>query len=181
MKGIVFTEFLEMVEEKFGYETVDLILEKSKEVTNGVYTSVGTYNHAELVALISSLSSETKISIPDLMNAYGVYLFDTFVRSYPMFFEHVKSMFDFLENIDKHIHKEVLKLYPDAELPRFESFRESDNHLVMIYYSQRKMVDFGMGLITASSNHFKTNIDLKKTLLGDMSGNEVRIDIKIIE
>ncbi len=181
MKGIVFTEFLEMVEEKFGYETVDAILEKSQDVTDGVYTSVGTYKHAELVALIVSLSEETKVSVPDLLHAYGVYLFAIFVRSYPMFFEHVKSMFDFLENIDRHIHKEVVKLYPDAELPRFESYRENEKHLVMIYYSQRKMVDFGMGLITAASDHFKTKIDLTKTVLGDLSGNEVRIDIKIIE
>ena len=30
MKGIVFTEFLEMVELKFGLETVDKIIENSK-------------------------------------------------------------------------------------------------------------------------------------------------------
>ena len=179
MKGIVFTEFLEMVEEKFGYETVDLILEKSKEETNGIYTSVGTYKHAELVALITSLSEETALSIPKLLHAYGVYLFGTFLTSYPMFFEHVKSMFDFLENIDSHIHKEVIKLYPDAELPRFETNRINEKHLVMVYYSQRKMVDFGMGLIEASANHFETKIELTKTLLGDQSGNEVKIDIKI--
>ena len=97
-----------------------------------------------------------------------------------MFFEHVKSMFDFLENIDSHIHKEVVKLYPDAELPKFESNRVNDKHLIMIYYSQRKMVDFGMGLIEASSNHFNTKIDLTKTLLGDKSGDQVQIDIKIV-
>lgn len=180
MKGIVFTEFLEMVEEKFGYETVDTILEKSKESTNGIYTSVGTYKHSELVSLITSLSEETTISMPKLLHAYGIYLFDTFLKSYPMFFEHVKTMFDFLENIDSHIHKEVVKLYPDAELPKFESNRISDQHLIMVYYSQRKMSDLGMGLIEASSNHFKTNVVLTKTLLGDKSGTEVQIDIKIV-
>ena len=180
MKGIVFTEFLEMVEDKFGYETVDIILAKSKESTNGIYTSIGTYKHSELVALITSLSEETKLSIPKLLHAYGVYLFDVFLKSYPMFFEHVKSMFDFLENIDSHIHKEVVKLYPDAELPKFESNRVNDKHLIMVYYSQRKMVDFGMGLIEASSNHFNTKIDLTKTLLGDQSGDQVQIDIKIV-
>lgn len=180
MKGIVFTEFLDMVEEKFGYETVDVILEKSKESTKGIYTSVGTYKHSELVALITSLSEETTLSIPKLLHAYGIYLFDVFLKSYPMFFKHVQSMFDFLENIDTHIHKEVVKLYPDAELPRFESNRINEKHLIMVYYSQRKMVDFGMGLIEASSNHFNTKIDLKKTLLGDKSGDQVQIDIKIL-
>ena len=35
MKGIVFTEFLEMVEEKYGYEVVDQIIEESKLPSGG--------------------------------------------------------------------------------------------------------------------------------------------------
>ena len=40
MKGIVFTEFLEMVEEKFDLETLDKIIINSKLPSEGVYTSV---------------------------------------------------------------------------------------------------------------------------------------------
>ena len=38
MKGIVFTEFLDMVEKEFGYETVDHIIENSELSSNGIYT-----------------------------------------------------------------------------------------------------------------------------------------------
>ena len=43
MKGIVFTEFLEMVEEKYGLEMVDDIIENANLQSHGAYTSVGTY------------------------------------------------------------------------------------------------------------------------------------------
>ena len=36
MKGIVFTEFLEMVEEKFGLEVVDYIIESSELASEGI-------------------------------------------------------------------------------------------------------------------------------------------------
>ena len=42
MKGIIFTEFLDLVEEKFGLEMVDKIIEQSNLDSGGIYTSVGT-------------------------------------------------------------------------------------------------------------------------------------------
>ena len=53
MKGIVFTEFLEMVETKFGLETVDNIIENSDLKSEGIYTSVGTYDFNEMVTPVS--------------------------------------------------------------------------------------------------------------------------------
>ena len=40
MKGIVFTEFLDLVEEKFGLEMVDTIIEQSNLDSGGVYTPI---------------------------------------------------------------------------------------------------------------------------------------------
>ena len=42
MKGIVFTEFLEMVESKFGIEMVNGLLDSSELASGGVYSAVGT-------------------------------------------------------------------------------------------------------------------------------------------
>ena len=45
MKGIVFTEFFELVEDKFGLEVVQQIIDECKLESEGIYTSVGTYSH----------------------------------------------------------------------------------------------------------------------------------------
>jgi len=41
MKGIVFGEFMEMVEATFGDETVDMMVEQNNLASGGVYTAVG--------------------------------------------------------------------------------------------------------------------------------------------
>ena len=162
MKGIVFTEFLEMVEQKFGYETVDHILTGNELESGGAYTAVGTYNYAEMVQLIVGLSEKTGLGIPVLLHEYGKYFFDVLYGSYPQFFDSMDEPFNFLESIEHHIHVEVRKLYPDAELPTFETDRVEENTLKMIYHSERKMSDFAEGLIIRTLDHYKTECKIDK-------------------
>ena len=70
MKGMTFTEFLELVEEKFGLAMVDKIINQSNLESNGIYTSVGTYEFSEMLQLITHLSENTDISVDDLLLVY---------------------------------------------------------------------------------------------------------------
>ena len=71
MKGMVFTEFLEMVEDQFGWEIAEDIVEESNLPSGGAYTSVGTYDHNEMVSMVVALSEKTGLDIPTLLKAYG--------------------------------------------------------------------------------------------------------------
>jgi Haem-NO-binding len=155
MKGIVFTEFIDMVESKFGFDMMDDIIESSNLPSGGIYTAVGTYDHTEMVQLVVGLSKRTEIPIDQLLKAYGKHLFGVFIKSYPHFFENTNNVFDFFEQIDRYIHVEVQKLYPDAELPKFDTNRVGDNTLEMLYQSDRKMADLADGLIEAAIEHYQ--------------------------
>lgn len=179
MKGIVFTEFLEMVEKKFGYEVVDQIIEESKLESKGIYTAVGTYPHSEIVTLLMNLSDQVKIDPTELLKEFGKYLFDTFLDSYPQFFSAVDSAFAFLHSIDKHIHVEVLKLYPDATLPKFLSHETEDGSLIMTYKSERKMAALAEGLIEKSIVHYGENCTIKTENIKE-DGSEVKFTIEVI-
>lgn len=161
MKGIVFTEFLEMVEQKFGYEVVDKIISESKLESNGIYTSIGTYHHSEIISLVTNLSESVQIPANDLIYEFGKYLFDTFLKNYPVFFTSVDNAFDFLGSIDNHIHVEVKKLYPDATLPKFDTFENEDGHLIMTYKSERKMAALAKGLIEKSIDHYNEDCSME--------------------
>lgn len=167
MKGIVFTEFLEMVEEKFGYETVDELLTENDLPSGGVYTAIGTYSHAEMVTLVSHLHRKTEIPLPQLLYVFGQHLFQTFTKAYGHFFEGVDGAFAFLESIEEYIHVEVRKLYPDAELPKFETQRIGDNTLEMIYRSDRRMADLAAGLIASSLEHFGEKATIERETMDD--------------
>ena len=102
MKGIIFTEFLELVEEKFGLAMVDKIITQSELQSGGIYTSVGTYEFAEMLQLLTRLSENTDISKDDLLLVYSEHLFKALVRSHPNLVDHYKDPMDLLASIEKH-------------------------------------------------------------------------------
>lgn len=176
MKGIVFTEFLEMVDNAYGYEMSDTLITECELPSGGAYTAIGTYDHAEIVHLVQKLSEKTDTSIPDLLKIFGKYLFGTFKKSYPAFLEAASNAFDFLESIETYIHVEVRKLYPDAELPTFETHRPDDKSLVMHYKSERKMASFAEGLIEESFTYFEEKAEIKTENLNN-EGSIVKFTI----
>ncbi len=163
MKGIVFTEFLTMVEGSFSLDMVDTIIEKSDLPSGGAYTSVGTYSHTEIVDLVTNLSQESGVAIPLLLKTFGTYLFHSLARAYPDFVQKTTDPLDFLEQVETYIHVEVKKLYPDAELPTFECSRpHSANELHMVYVSNRHMEDVCEGLIIGSLEHFGAHCSITR-------------------
>ena len=176
MKGIVFTEFLDMVESTFGYEVVDHIIEQSDLASDGVYTSVGTYHHSEVVQLLMNLSEKVNIEPMVLLKEFGKYLFDTFLKQYPQFFTSHDNSFDFLMSIDNHIHVEVQKLYPEATLPKFDSEILLSGEMIMIYQSERKMAALAEGLMEKAFAHYGEMCEVKKDVLKE-DGSEVKFTI----
>ena len=83
MKGIVFTEFLDLVEDKFGLEMVDQIISESELDSDGVYTAVGTYAFSEMFQLLTSLSKNTGLDADTLLLVYGEHFFNVIETSYP--------------------------------------------------------------------------------------------------
>jgi hypothetical protein len=160
MKGIVFTEFLEMVETRFTPAVADRIITACDLPSGGAYTAVGTYAHEELVQLVAQLSTVTGVAAPDLLRTFGEQLFQRFVALYPQFFAGVPSAFAFLARIEDHIHVEVRKLYPEAELPTFTYDASTPGRLTLVYRSTRPFAAFAEGLIRGCITHFGAPITL---------------------
>ncbi|GAL65882.1 heme NO-binding domain-containing protein [Jejuia pallidilutea] len=173
MKGIVFTEFLDLVEEKFGLDVVDKIITESNLESGGVYTSVGTYSFSEMLQLLQHLSEHTGIAIDDLLLVYGEHFFSVIETSYPGLLAIYQSPIEMLSSIESHIHVEVRKIYPDAELPTFKILEKTDSSLVMLYNSSRAMHHFGLGLMNKTFEHFNTTATIVLEKL-NKDGTEVK-------
>ncbi len=167
MKGIIFTEFLELVEQTWGDAMADQLLDETDLPSGGIYTAVGTYQHSEIISLVNALSEKSQLPVAKLLHIFGEHLFGRFVALYPSFFTEVQDPLDFLEGIEQIIHAEVLKLYPDAELPHFSAERLSPNTLILKYNSPRKMGDFAAGLLTGCIRYFGQPITLITENHGD--------------
>lgn len=166
MKGVVFTEFMEMVEARFSADMVDDIIDDARLPHGGAYTAVGTYDHREIVELVAALSKRSGLGVGDLLKVFGEHLFGRFVVGYPHFVDGATDAFAFLAGIEDVIHAEVRKLYPDAELPHFDVEHHDDHRLVLLYDSHRHMEDLAEGLIRGCLRHFGVTAQLSRETVG---------------
>mgnify|MGYP000660448328 FL=1 len=173
MKGIVFTEFLDLVESKFGLEMVDKIISESKLTSKGAYTAIGTYSFSEMLQLLQNLSKNTSISIDNLLLVYAEHFFSVLETSYPGLLATYKDPIEMISSIENHIHVEVRKIYPDAELPTFILEKKEENSLILLYKSSRAMHHFGLGLMNKTFEHFNSTASIVLEKIKE-DGTEVR-------
>ena len=165
-----------MVESKFGIETVDSMLENLELESNGIYTSVGTYDFSEMIKLLDLLSSKVNIPVNDLIYTYGIYFFSILTNHYPDIFKMYSSAFEMLKSVHDHIHVQVRKIYPEAELPAFQIIHNSEDYMEMIYISERGMYKFAQALIEKTCEFYHKDASITYTKLhGD--GTKVKFMI----
>ena len=176
MMGMVFTELLDMVEERYSLDLVDDVLAKAG--VSGSYTSVGYYEDADLVGIVVALSEESNIAVPDLLHLFGTHLFSRFVTLYPMFFDPHESAPSFLEGLESHVHTEVRKLYANAHPPIFTFDANPDGTYALTYQSNRGLWQFAQGLLEACLKHYGQALTLAS--IEDQSegaGTKVRFNL----
>lgn len=160
MKGVVFAEFFEFVEGRFSLDIAEQLIESSDLPSKAIYTSVGTYDHGEIVVLVSNLATIVGIEVCDLIKEFGRHLSGQFVVKFPAFFDGITSAFEFLPKVDSFVHVEVKKLYPDAELPTFSCVFPDSDKLQMTYESDRNLPDLAEGLIYGCLEHFGEQMEV---------------------
>jgi hypothetical protein len=178
MKGIIFTEFIQLVEEKFGLAVLDEMLDKAGD--QGVYTAVGSYDHHHLVKLIVALSQISGTPAEELQQVFGESVFSSLYKTIPVNaqLKECQSVFQFIRHVEEHIHAEVKKLYPDANPPGFEFLSESETQMVFDYKSARCMSQVCLGLVKGCANHFNEDIRVTTQSM-DERGQQVRFTLRL--
>ncbi len=169
MLGMVFTEFVDLVEARFGIEVLDRVIEEAALGHEAAYTAVGYYPFAELQQLLLSLCRETGAEPGVLLQSFGRHLFARLQAGHPQFFSDPGlDLFSLLERLDGVVHVEVRKLYANARLPSFTCTRIDDEHLQLDYVSERGLADLAAGLIDGAALHFGEQVRVARgdTLVG---------------
>jgi hypothetical protein len=178
MKGIVFTEFLEFVGASRGEDLVDDMIAEAGLVESA-YTAVGTYDFAELAKLLGAYCSLTGEPASRALNGFGRHLCLVFQAKFPEVFTACDGLLDFLRSVDGHIHVEVKKLYPDAELPRFEEIEREPKRLVLDYISCRPLSDLAIGLIEGAAEYYREKVAIVVKTVETDAGARQRFEISV--
>ncbi|MEN7341430.1 MAG: heme NO-binding domain-containing protein [Pseudomonadota bacterium] len=162
MRGTMFVEFFDHVERHHGIDVVDRIIEESAQHTStgGAYTSVGNYPHGELLALATALSNVCGEDLVSIIDKFAIHIMDAFKRMHPEYFE-VGNAFDFLSSVGASIHKDVRKLYPDANPPEVEASLQADGSLLLHYRSHRPLAHLALALTRLATQMYGETIDVE--------------------
>lgn len=177
MRGLIFTEFVALVEEKFGLAMSDDILSQPGLTDGGAYTSVGNYDHREMLALVTALAERSGLPADELCRVFGEWLFTKLARGFDFAVKPHRDAFSFLQSLDGVIHVEVKKLYPDARLPSVPVTRCDERELVMEYRSERPFADVAEGLIRGCLAWYGERATLHREPLGADGARAARFTV----
>ena len=161
MKGFVFQEFFDFVDQKYGPETTEDVIDAAALGHDAAYAATGTYPFADLQKLVGAACRHANAPADILLSEFGGSVGCSFARGHAAHFERHQNLFDMLESVDALIHVEVRKLYPEAELPRFEIVERSADQLSMRYISERRLWDFAKGIIEAAAGYFGETVSVE--------------------
>jgi hypothetical protein len=172
MKGIVFSSFLDFVEQRLGDDFVDEMIEASDLSTNGAYTNVGTYPVSELVEMVGYILARHDFDPDQLLRDFGRHTFKHLTDNYQHMVVDFKDSFDCIYHVDQTIHQNVLKLYPDAELPNMNAKIVDDgSRLLLEYQSTRPFMHFAHGLVEGCIEYFNDRVEIEMIDRSNGEGN----------
>lgn len=160
MQGIIFTKFAELVERTWGMETWNNVLASADLESEGAYTVAMQYSDDEMFALIGQLSNITHIPVNTLVENFGEFLFEHLFDYCPLEFSTDSNVLDFLETLNDVVHAEVMRVHPEAYVPKFDIERISENEMQLTYHSKRALCILCKGLIQGAAKHFKQNLSI---------------------
>lgn len=177
VKGIVFVEFSNFIEDVFSEEVWDELLTLADLPSEGVYTTVGTYDDQELFTLIDLACKKSGLTEKAAQEAFGKWVFKKLYNAAPPEAHTFTDVFSFLHAVQDVIHIEVKKLNPDAILPEFEFIAETDDHLSLIYKSPRHLCYFCEGLIHGLAQHTGQEVKVSQSECVHDSGHRCVIEV----
>ncbi|MFT4993895.1 MAG: putative hydrocarbon binding protein [Paraglaciecola sp.] len=180
MKGIVFVKFNDFVEEQWGEEFWDELLTEATLPSEGVFTTIGSYDDEEFYTLLGLIVKKKNISGKEAQFAFGKWLFKELYASAPPQAHAFKDVFEFLHGVQNVIHLEVKKLNPDALLPEFEFIDESATELTFHYKSPRKLCYFCEGLVHGLAEHTGQTVKVSQPECEHDGGQRCLINVEKI-
>jgi hypothetical protein len=165
MRGVVLAELVDYIDSTYGLEVLDHVLSSSDLSTGGAYARTGRYPHSEFNVIVSRLGKVISESPAKLARDYGRHLFRRLMLLYPEALG-AGTALDFLLKLDTMVHSWVVRLYPDAEVPRFTYPPCADGELRVVYESKRGMADFAEGLIEGCLILFREKLEIRRRDLG---------------
>ncbi len=162
MKGVVFTELIEMIEDLMGLEFTNRVIDDARLENEGAFTAIGTYPTQELLKLLESLSKHADNPQDKVLKSYGECLFYRLSESYQNELAAHPGTLSFLLQLGDIIKRETLKLNPNAKPPVIKAQLLSPDSLEFQYTSSKNLGELVEGFIFGCIGYFDENMHVTR-------------------
>lgn len=163
MKGMVFNLLESFITDRFGEDVYEDIAESAQLITQEPFVGPGIYPDEDFMELVNRACERLKVTPQAASRLFGHYSFSKLAHLHTFFLQSHTSALEFIRSVDGVIHVEVLKLYPDVTLPKFDYDQETKDSLSIKYTSERRLCFFMEGLIQGCAEHFGDQIEFEQS------------------
>ena len=166
MKGVVFTEFLDLVEQRHGLGAVDAMLLAASLPNGGAYTAIGNYDEREIVLLAEALAAQLRRPVDEVLRNYGRHLGTVLVQRFPRAFGNRDSAPAFLASLETSL-PEVLQRCSRLE-PSDHGTASGGGPRVLQYTAGRSLGSLAHGLLEGCLVHCRGCESLRVEPFGEV-------------
>lgn len=177
MLGVYFSGLHSFITEYYGQDVWDQIVSEDLENRIQYGKSENDFDD-QLVIVISQLADNVGESPTALIKSFGRHLLPELLEFMPEARQGGMTFRSFMISIDRVIHKDIQRLYPEIRIPQIEFIQEA-NQLTMFYRSERKLCYLAEGLIEGAAEFFQASIELRHPICMHQGASYCEIEIVI--
>jgi len=179
MHGIVFAELQKYAETKHGAGTWHQLLTRAG-LGNKLYFPVQEYPDSEIASLVRAASEITGQPTLALLEDFGQFIVPSLLRMYGHLLKPGWKSIDVIEHTEGTVHTVVRVQNPGAKPPQLMSQRLSNNEVLMIYDSPRRMCALAIGIAKGLALHYGEHIVIREAICMHRGANRCEILFRTI-
>ena len=160
MKGVVFVELLDLLDDRYSMKFTEQVIEQSQVYSTGAYNALGQFDHRELLALMEAVECSFPDDTESIYLELGERLVTRCIAEFPTLFRSDSCLPDTLGHMESLMHMDDLLVDQSAELPEIRLDRVGPNQLILDYFYDPRLADFTIGLIHGCAGYHDLETDV---------------------
>lgn len=157
---MIHTALQKYVESAFGADTWKTLLKRAG-LEDVIFTPLGTYPDAQLVALVTEAEALSGTPATTLLEGFGEFLVPTYLSLYGSLLKPEWRTLEVLENTEETVHRVVRMRNAGAEPPRLHVRRIAKDEVELTYDSARKLCAVARGIARGVAKQFEESLQVR--------------------
>jgi hypothetical protein len=161
MHGTILAELHKYVSTRHGEPTWQLLKQNAGVDRAGDYDPLETYPDSEVMALVTTAATMTNTPVPAVLEDFGVFIAPDLLDMYWALIDPAWRTLDVLAGTEETIHKVVRLNHRGAEPPYLHATRTSEDEVLIVYTSPRRLCAVARGIARGIADHYKESITIE--------------------